>query len=226
MKTTYANVLRSEIFQIENPEVSVQTTSDDVRVLESPDSRCHIEVSGNSEKAQEFADLIEITANGRGIDIKVGYENKRFWRNFAGRSHDLNILIKLPKASSLKARLVSANIEIAQRLENLRIESVSGDISVIQNPTSHCEIKSISGDITTRTFSSCHYSLKTVSGDITVHVAPGLEIDMDGKSVSGDMESEIALDSHASLSASDSDVVVITATTISGDFVLARNLQA
>jgi DUF4097 and DUF4098 domain-containing protein YvlB len=223
MNTKISNVLRSESFEIDGPQVTVETVSDDVKILESPDGKCYIEISGGSENARELADLVEITTDGKNIWVKGGHRNKGFWRNITGHSHELNFVIKLPKRSSLKVKMVSADIEIAQGLENLKVDSVSGNISVSQNPRRLCEIKSVSGDIIARTFSACHYSLKTVSGDITVHVAPGLEIDIDGKSISGDMESEIDLDSNESSIVSNSEVVVIKATTISGNFVLARN---
>ncbi|MDP1711228.1 MAG: hypothetical protein Q8K86_02065 [Candidatus Nanopelagicaceae bacterium] len=62
-----------------------------------------------------------------------------------------------------------------------------------------------------------------MSGDIKVHVAPGLDIDVDGKSLSGDTESEISLSSNPNSSGVEAERVTISATTVSEDIKLARN---
>ena len=195
MNTKSRYILRTESFEIGEPEVFVETISNDVQIRESLDGSCRVEISGKSEYATHLADAIDISASGKTLHIRAGRKFAVLRQLFEGRSQDLNIFVWLPKASTLKAKMVSGDIEVAQTLRSLEINSVSGDISVLQNPTLTCKLNSVSGDITTRTFSGCNYSLKSVSGDITVHVAPGLEIDVDGRSVSGKMASEISLDS-------------------------------
>lgn len=222
MDTRSRYILRTESFEIGDPDVFVETITNDVQVRESMDGSCRIEISGRSEYATHLADAIDISANGKSLQIRAGRKFAGLRQLFEGRSQDLNILLWLPKTSSLKVKMVSADIEVDHILRTLEINSVSGDISILQNPTITCKLSSVSGDITARTFSSCNYSLKSVSGDITVHVAPGLEIDVDGRSVSGKMASEISLNSMEGSSTADSQVVIISANTVSGDFVLAR----
>ena len=65
--------------------------------------------------------------------------------------------------------------------------------------------------------------LKSISGDIKVHVAPDLDVEVDGNSVSGELNSEISLDGDSDSSAGSNKVVTITTSTISGDFNLVRN---
>lgn len=223
MDTRSSYILRNESFEIDNPDISVETVSDDVKITESLDAKCYVEISARSENAKQLADLIDITATGKKLLIRVGRRSGGLRQLFSGHSNDFNIIVKLPKIATLKIKTVSSDVEVNQSVRNLDVNSVSGDVSVLQNPTEICTLKTVSGDITTRTFSGCHYSLRSVSGDITVHVAPGLEIDVDGKSISGDIESEISLNSTSDSPVAGSEIVVITSNTISGDFVLARN---
>ena len=140
-----------------------------------------------------------------------------------GGSRDLTIDLKVPKESSLRIKAVSADVRIEPGVRLLDIGTVSGDIDVLHNPTDTCNLKTVSGDISAHTFSSCQYTLKSVSGDIKVLVAPGLEVDVDGKTVSGDLASEISLDSNSESTDVDSEWVSISTSTVSGDFTLARN---
>lgn len=220
---TSSNILREESFDIENPEVTVATVSSDVSILESVDGKCHVVVSGKSMSASELGEFIEITSSGRKLSIRVD-KNGRGLRGLfsAGLAH-FSVVVNLPKTSELKVTTVSADVEVNQELLTLNIGTISGDISVLHNPTGACMLKTVSGDITTHTFSSCQYSLNSVSGDIKVHVAPDLEVDVDGKSISGDLESEISLSASDDAPSESNDLVTISTSTISGDFTLARN---
>ena len=142
---------------------------------------------------------------------------------FSAGSSELLVVVSLPNTAVLKTKTVSADVEVNQTLLSADIGTVSGDISVLRNPAGACSLKTVSGDISTHTFSSCQYSLKSVSGDIKVRVAPGLEVDVDGKTVSGDLESEISLNSNTDAQSENTEVVTIRTSTVSGDFTLARN---
>lgn len=217
-----ANVLRKETFEMENPDVFVETVSSDVKIMASADGKCHVEISANSESAKHLADEVEITSNGRRVSVRVDKKNRGLMGFFGGSSTELFVTVRLPSAGVLRVKTVSGDIEVNQTLLSIEIGSVSGDIAVLQNPTDTCALKTVSGDITAHTFSACQYSLRSVSGDISVHVAPGLEIDVDGKSISGDLESEISLSSTGESPKKDSELVTITTSTVSGDFILAR----
>ena len=218
-----SDVLREETFDITNPEVSVSTVSSDVRILESLDGKCHIEIRGRSDRAKNLAESVEITSTDRTLSIQVDRSHRRFGGFLGGGSADLKIDVRLPKASSLKIKTVSADVLVEPGVRLLDIGSVSGDLDVLHNPAGTCNLKTVSGDISTRTFSSCQYTLKSVSGDIKVLVAEGLEVDVDGKTVSGDLSSEISLNSNSEPSQANSEFVTISTSTVSGDFTLARN---
>ena len=218
-----SDVLREETFDINNPEVSVSTVSSDVRILESSDGKCHVEIHGRSDRAKNLAELVEISSTDRSLSIHVDKNNRRFGGLLGWGSSGLTIDVRLPKESSLKIKTVSGDVKVEPSVLHLDIGSVSGDIAVLHNPAGICNLKTVSGDISTHTFSSCQYTLKSVSGDIKVSVAPGLEVDVDGKSVSGDMASEISLNSNTEPSQKSSELVTISTSTVSGDFTLARN---
>jgi hypothetical protein len=219
----FSDVLREETFTITNPEVSVSTVSSDVRILESLDGNCHIEIRGRSGRTKDLAELVEITATDRNLTIHVDRNNRRFGGLLGGGSRDLTLELKLPVASSLKIKTVSADVHVEPGVRLLDIATVTGDIAVLHNPTGTCKLKTVSGDISTRTFSACQYSLKSVSGDIKVLVARGLEVDVDGKTVSGDLSSEISLGSNSEPSRDNSELVTISTSTVSGDITIARD---
>jgi DUF4097 and DUF4098 domain-containing protein YvlB len=216
-------VTRTETFAIEDPVVYVESISGKVLILESPDGQCHIEILADSEDSKRIADLTEITARDNHISVRIRWEKNGLRNLFNKRTGDLNVVMKLPKTSALEVRTVSADVEITNTILSAEIKSVSGEITVLQNPTSNCSLKTVSGDITTHTFSECSYTLKSISGDVTVHVATGLEVDVDGKSLSGDTKSEIPLSSSSDSSVESSETVTINASTVSGDIQLVRN---
>lgn len=214
---------RSEVFDIENAIIHLETVSGDITVRESEDGKCHIQIFATSENGRKLADEAEIQATEKEIFIRVRWKETGFKKFLHRFRDDVNIVLEVPRSAALSIRAVSSDLEIESSLASLDVNLVSGDISVLQNPTSACALKTVSGDITTHTYSACNYTLRSVSGDIKVHVAPDLDIDVDGKSVSGDTESEIALSSISNNSGADSEIVTISATTVSGDIKLARN---
>jgi len=224
MKNTESfRLVRQEAFDVQDPEISIAAVTSDVKVVESLDGGCHIEVFAKSQNLEDFADLIDIDSRGKKISIRIDKKNQGFRQFLKGGAVEMSIVLKLPKTAVLSVKSVSADVEVNPSLMSIEVVSVSGDISILQNPKTHCVLKTVSGDISAQTFSACQYSLKSVSGDITVHVAPGLEIDVDGKSVSGDLASEISLSSSDENSDQSSELVTINSTTVSGDFVLARS---
>ena len=218
-----SNVVRTETFEIENPEVHLETISSDVEIFESLDGIAYIEFHATSEEAIRQAEHAYVSANGSKISIRVGKRNRGLKYVFSFQAGGLNIILRLPKTSALDLKTVSGEVNVEVTLLNLDITTVSGDVQISQNPTTRCGIKTVSGDISAHTYSGCDYSLKSVSGDIAVHVASGLEIEVDGKSISGDMESEISLTADSDSTFGSADSVTITASTISGDFKLAKN---
>lgn len=229
-------VAREESFDIENPEISLISISSEVTIIESLDEKTHINIFADSKKAARLADQVEIVESKGKLTIRIDKKNwgwnvtlpldmkkQNFWGVSFGGLHGLSVEIALPNSADLKIKTVSGDIKVNQALASLQIKSVSGEVVISQNPATTCIVKTVSGAITTHTFSACDYTLKSISGDIKVHVAPDLDIDVDGNSVSGDLNSEISLDGANDSSTGSSKVVRITSSTISGNFNLARN---
>ena len=221
--TESSNVLREEAFDIDHPEVSIATVSSDVRVTASQDGKSRVTVYGKFDNGRDLSEYLDISLKNHSLTIRVDKHNRGLRGFLNSISTKFLVVVELPMTTALKVTTISGNVEVEQTVNNIDINCISGSISVLHNPTGSCALKTISGDISTHTFSGCEYSLNSISGDIKVHIAPDLEVDVDGKSISGILESEISLNSNAQTSPSSSETVVITASTISGDFTLARN---
>ena len=214
---------RDESFEIESPEVFVESILSNITINESQDGKCHVKILADSKKALEEAEFVEISAEVGELNVRFYKKGHKFWGINSDSLSGLSAEIALPGSSNVKIKTVSGNIEVNQALANLQIKSISGDVLISQNPATTCIVKTVAGNIVTHTFSACDYTLKSISGDIKVHVAPDLDVDVDGNSVSGELSSEIALDGVNDSSTSSSRVVRITTSTISGNFNLARN---
>lgn len=218
-----SNVWVEEIFDKENPEVAISTVASDVIVKESQDGKCHITVYGKSQRPQDLAEIVQVSSHGRTLSARVDKRNTGFRGLFGAGSPELLVVVSVPNTTELKINGVSADIEVNPAVRSIDIGTVSGDILIRHNPADTCNLKTVSGDISTTTFSSCQYALKSISGDIKVLVAPGLEVDVDGKTISGDLASEISLTADSESPSDSSELVTITTSTVSGDFTLARN---
>ena len=229
-------VARVESFDLENPDICLISISSDVRIIESLDGKTHIKIFADSKKAVELSEQVEIVESKGNLTIRIDKKNwgwnttlpldmkkQNFWGFSFGGLHGLSFEIALPKSADLKVKTVSGDIEVVQTLANIEIGSVSGNVTITQNPSGNCTVKTVSGNIASQTFSGCEYTLKSISGDIKVSVAPDLNVEVDGNSISGNLSSEISLDGANDSSISSSKVVRITTSTISGNFNLARN---
>ena len=223
METKPTRASRKENFDIEGPEVQIEIISGKVEVLDSTDVQSHVEVSTRIENSEGLRDLVDISIQGKRLIIRAGRKNPGLRQLFSARSHAFDVTVRLPKSSIVKISAVSAGVYIDQTLLNLDIQSVSGDVVVLQNPTKICSIKTVSGDITTHANSISNYRLKSVSGDMKVTVAPGLEVDIDGKSISGDLKSEIPLSTYLETHDESGECVTINASSVSGDISIVRS---
>ena len=217
------HVAREESFQIESPEIIVTSISSAVTISESRDGKCHVKILADSKKALEQAGLVEISAEVGELNVRFYKKGRKFWGISDDWLQGLSAEIMLPCTSNVKIKTVSGDIEVNQSLASLQIGSISGDVVISQNPATTCIVKTVSGDIATHTFSACDYTLKSISGGIKVHVAPDLNVDVDGNSVSGELNSEISLDGNENNTTGSTKVVRITTSTVSGDFNLVRN---
>jgi len=116
------------------------------------------------------------------------------------RTPEIALAVRLPVGSTLAAKLRSAELRVTGELENVRLETASGDTSLadiagsavvisasgdvrIATIGGALRLKSASGDVTVDTCCA-DASIQTASGDITVGVVEG---DLDVKSASGDI---------------------------------------
>lgn len=223
MRTKSTNAVRTENFEIKNPALVLTCVDSDISIVESEDGRTTVQLFADSASRREFAANARITSDGSTVTIQISKKKGTLRDLFNFNGGGVSILLQVPRSAVLNLKTVSADIDTNVTVLNLGVVTVSGDVTIHQNPTTHCSVKTVSGDVVTHTFSGCEYSLKSVSGDISVHVAPGLEIEVDGKSVSGDMTSEISLDAESDATFESAGTVSISASTVSGDFTLARN---
>ena len=216
-------VAREESFDLESPEVLVESILSNITINESHDGKCHVKILADSKKALEEAEFVEITTKVGELNVRFYKKGRKFWGINSDSLSGLSAEIMLPGSSNVKIKTVTGDIEVNQALASLQIKSISGDVLISQNPATTCIVKTVAGNIATHTFSGCEYTLKSISGDIKVSVAPDLNVEVDGNSISGNLSSEISLDGDNDSSISSSKVVRITTSTISGNFNLARN---
>ena len=223
MNTTKQFLVRAESFDIASPLISIEAVSTDITIMESLDAKSHLEILATTEGAKALAELITVNVSERTIKILAEKRLSGFKALFKGNSGELEIIMRLPRSSELTITNVSGDVTVGAAIFSHEVSTVSGNIEILKNPISHANLKTVSGDISARTFTGCRYFLKSISGDIRVHVAPNLEITVDGSSLSGDLRSEIALNSEAEREGDHIGSVDIEAKTVSGDFTLARN---
>jgi DUF4097 and DUF4098 domain-containing protein YvlB len=215
-------VLREEDFHINQPEVTIETVSSDVKVIESIDGSTRVAVCSRSSASSNRPDSIEISENNGHVRVSIdkGFRGLRMM-NFS-RVSKFIVIVHVPSDSTVKVRTVSADVEIQQSVSSLDITSVSGNLSVERNPRGKCSAKTVSGNIDVDALSACGFSLKSVSGNIKVRVVAGLEVDIDGSTISGELGSEIPLTGGQTDEPEESDLVSISASTVSGDFSVTK----
>ena len=227
MTTFSTNILRSESFDLVNPEIKIESRWSDVVVIASPDPQCHIEIVGEGSDSQEFAEMANIAQSGNRIKIQIDKRKGGIKEFFNRGSSNLTLFIKVPVSAEVKIESVSADVTVEQSLKSAHFTTVSGDLTINKSPIGKSSITSVSGDVTAHVSTAGDFSFKTVSGDIKVFVTPGFEVEVDSNTVSGDLRSEIELSSQpgsASVhSNSNGEVVRIKVNTVSGDFSLARS---
>jgi DUF4097 and DUF4098 domain-containing protein YvlB len=117
--------------------------------------------------------------DGSEVLIRVEVPN-RHWGDI-----DADLMIMVPKNSSIDVTGVSADIEVEDVFGELQLESVSGDIEAA-GVASDVEVASVSGDLEIKgDAKDSDYEAATVSGDVFIM---GLSGRVDAESVSGDLD--------------------------------------
>ena len=149
----------------------------------------------------------------RGGKLTVQYRKSSSWFSFFGHvsEKDLTVMVPRDMAADMKdvtVETTSADISVTSLSvnEELRIDTVSGDVSLEDVTTKDLACGTVSGEITAENLTAVSVSIDTVSGD--THVGGDVsKVEFD--STSGDLE----LHSTAKLSSVDTD-------TVSGDVTL------
>jgi hypothetical protein len=162
--------------------------------------RNEIDVSGT---AANDVDRVEVTGDGGHTSIRVVSRSSHAW----GSDDEARLVVHVPARSSVTATLVSADCKIAGILGNIKLQSVSGNLSGDAGGDIHAT--TVSGDVRLTARAAKAIEIRTISGDIQL-TGGGGEVDVSTvsgeatveltdvtrarfKSVSGDMKTTLAL---------------------------------
>jgi len=130
----------------------------------------------------------EFTLNTTSGDLEIKHANlgKTKWNTVSG-----DILVNDSKVKVLTSSQVSGDMTIQNVfvLENMSLNTVSGDAKIDHVICNQCSVHSVSGDIDGLEFYPESVSLKSVSGDVTIKNKEAKTIKIISKStVSGDID--------------------------------------
>ena len=144
---------------------------------------------------------VDVTGSGNHTTVHVEVKQSPGMHVGSESSSDANLVVHVPKGSSVTTTLVSADLSVrgvtgSQQIQTVsgdidaavardaRVRSVSGDVKLVAGPESKVlEVGTVSGDITLNGGGG-DVTLNTVSGD--GHVTVGTTSRVSVKSVSGD----------------------------------------
>jgi DUF4097 and DUF4098 domain-containing protein YvlB len=154
------------------------------------------------------------TASGD-LDLRGTYADV----DVASASGDVNAGVVL---GQLNVNVASGDVEAREVHGTTNVKAASGDVTI---DAAHGDVKihAVSGDIALGAVAPLNTRVHSVSGDLLVKVQRGLVVEVNAKTVSGSLRSDIDLDASAPASSEGDGVVVIDASTISGDVRIARS---
>lgn len=176
-----------ETFQTPLPltlDVSIPAGEIDVETVEGDQSA--VQVTGD----ENMLENLEVRQDGDRLVVALRGKSK-FGFVVAFGSHvfgnaGLHVQAHVPHGSGLKVKTASADVDIAGRLSELDVNTVSGDLRIRGEVGDDAKVKTVSGDIELERVDG-DLSLQSVSGDLRAgRVAGGADI----KSVSGDLRVE------------------------------------
>jgi len=134
-----------------------------------------VAVSGTVGKNVE---RVDITSSGDRTSIRVIHQSEHFLG--MGSDGEARLLIHVPLNSSISTSLVSADLKVAAVRGDLKLQTVSGNVSGDSGGDVHAN--SVSGNVTFAATAAKAIEAKTVSGDI---VLTGGDADTEVTTVSG-----------------------------------------
>jgi DUF4097 and DUF4098 domain-containing protein YvlB len=189
--------------------IDIVTVSGDIELIGW--DRPEIEVSGNTA---DDVDRVEITSKDSMASIHVVTQDH--WHMGMGES--THLIIHVPSQSAISASLVSSDLHVHGLQGEVRIQTVSGDVSGEVGGDLH--FNGVSGDVKLRAPAAKIIEVKTISGDIQLFAGSGagplaeasvttvsgeakVELPVLGhghfKSVSGDMSVRLGMGENAQI---------------------------
>ena len=175
------------------PRIRSRNVSGETRIAVGEDGTVRIRatkrVRGSSpEKAKRLLQNVEVRMEQHGnvIDVRPHlYEQDRGWMDmFRGGRVSVDLVITVPRESSIEAHTVSGDLELDGTRGTIEIQSVSGDITV-RDARGSLALRSVSGDVTCFDFCG-RAEANTVSGDLRLERCRVQAADV--VTVSGDLE--------------------------------------
>jgi hypothetical protein len=183
-----------------DPQGEVEIVNVSGRVEVDGWDRSEVEVGGS---AGDDVDRVDVTSAGNRTQIQVVSRSAHAW----GSGGEAHLVVHVPSRSTVTATLVSADFKMTGVLGDVKLQSVSGNLSgdaggnlrastvsggvrLTARAAKSIEVKTISGDIAL-TGGGGEVDITTVSGNAAVELADVTRGRF--KSVSGDMTAELAL---------------------------------
>lgn len=159
----------------------------------------------------DSVEKLEVTSSGSRTTVRTINNHGMFHMDWgSNNSGDADLVIHVPRASSLKASLTSADLGVADLQGNQEIQTVSGDVKIAASR--EVRIGTVSGDVQlTAAPESKVLEISTVSGDLHVSGGGG---EVSVTTVSGDGIVSVGTATRLHLK------------TVSGDFQLTTGLTS
>ena len=234
---------RYETFSPSGPvRAKISSKSGDIAVKTIEGATLEVTLTAKSAKFDyllEDAD-VRFDATSNQLDIRTQHRDrlgmsrdkrgkrKKSWSDFGGS--DLNVLVVLPRGSSLEIMTVSGDASFDGPFGDISASSVSGDVKVSE-PCDSLDVKTASGDVVTdvvRTVLKC----QSASGGVN---CPSAAAKTDIASASGDVNITVVQPGRVGLKVVSGDVHVavarglaidVNATTVSGHMSSNIDLDA
>jgi DUF4097 and DUF4098 domain-containing protein YvlB len=165
-----------------------------------------VEVTGT---AGDQVDRVDVTGSGDMTSIRVVERGGMHM----GGDGSANLIIRVPARSRVSATVVSANLKVVGLQGDVKLQSVSGDLSgdaggdvrastvsgsirLTARAAKMTEVRTISGDVTLNGGGG-ELEVTTVSGDVRLQLATLTRVRL--KSISGDLSASLALSADGQL---------------------------
>lgn len=176
-------------------QINVDDVANDVQIIKSDDDQIHVYYFESINEAYDIDDVNGIlTVSYDADDIPF------FHWNFSFSDRDTDLIISIPESY----------------IGSLQVETVSGDIEILDMTTDELEISSVSGELDiNNTEIDGKFSCETVSGDIELDNILAYDIEL--SSTSGEISANIL---------GNSGNYRIDCSSVSGDILVDRGSEA